>query len=193
MALRSEAAHEKGRTGVFATKAWLESTTHIALSFDAYNFAPTCTVQCLNDEYQTFDLFGRFLSRKAPLYVEVKTYDTVGGQSAAFKDFLAIAYSATARDFKKLGDEHAEFMWVTTHPFAQTDWPKLTNRETIAEAVRDDTSGLLNGEDVDEEILDLLATRVWLLVLNERQHELTLTRSELAMVQSVLDREKAGP
>jgi hypothetical protein len=192
VALRSEAAHEKGRAGVFATKAWLESTTHISLGFDAYDFPRACTVQCLNDEFQTFDLYGKFLSRKASLYVEVKSYDTVGHQPAAFQEFLAIAYSATARDFDKLGDERAEFMWVTTHPFAQSNWTKLTGRETIANAIRNDTTGLLNGEDVNEEILDLLAKRVWLLVLNERQHELALTRTELAMVQSVLDREKAG-
>lgn len=199
MALRSEAAHEKGRKGVFDTKAWLESTTHLELNFDAYRFGQVCTVRCLDGSRQIFDLMGRVISRAVPLYVEVKTYDTRGRQDDDFDDFLTIAYSSTAALWDE-GDAKAEFMWVTTHPFAVTKWPQLTSREQILAAIEKDdrkskTEGKTNtlgGQPVNDTILSAVADRIWLFVLNKRQHDLVLTPRELALVESILLRKGAA-
>lgn len=188
LALRAEAAHEQGRTGVFAAKTWLESTTYLSLGLDAYRFAPGCTVTCLDDSKQTFDLRGQIYERHHELFVEVKTYTVVGGQKKAYDDFLAIAYSATAKQMEDVGDPKAEFMWVTTYPFDQGKWLSLTSRERIKKALERDQSGILGGRALDEELLTTMSDRIWLLVLNERQHELTLTPSELSSVESVLQR-----
>ncbi len=189
MALRAESAHEEGRKGVFRTKRWLESTTHIELNFDAYEWASECTVSCLGtDNLQTFDLKGQIYKTKSVLFVENKSYTTAGRQAADYMDFLAIAYSATAAEIARTQDPRWEFMWVTTFPFAQKQWTKLTKRSQIKKAIEADTTGLLDGQPVDEDILDLLADRIWLLVLHKRQHDLTLTPKELSMIESKLNR-----
>lgn len=188
MALRAEAAHEEGRKGVMFTKRWLESTTHMELDVDAYDWASECTVTCLDDSLQTFDMKGRIFKSKAPVFVENKAYSTVGGQAAAYQDFLAIAYSATVREMDRTHDPRWEFMWVTTHPFAQTSWSKLTKATQIKKALEEDTTGLLAGRPIDDDVVALLRDRVWLLVLNKRQDELTLKPRELSKIEGLLNR-----
>lgn len=188
MALRAESAHEEGRKGVFNTKRWLESTTHIELNFDAYDWASECTISCLDGGLQTFDLKGQIYKSKSMLFVENKAYTSVGSQAKDYQDFLAIAYSATAAEISRTQDPRWQFMWVTTYPFAQGKWPKLTKRSQIKAALEADTTGLLNGDPIDEEVLDLMADRVWLLVYNKRQQEFTLTPQELNMIEAKLNR-----
>lgn len=188
MALRAESAHEEGRKGVFRTKRWLESTTHIELNFDAYDWASECTISCLDGGLQTFDLKGQIYKSKSMLFVENKSYTSVGNQAKDYQDFLAISYSATAAEISRTQDPRWQFMWVTTYPFAQGKWPKLTKRSQIKAALEADTTGLLNGVPIDEEVLDLMADRVWLLVYNKRQQEFTLTPKELNMIEAKLNR-----
>lgn len=185
LALREE-AQENGRKGVFKTKTWLESTTHIQLPFDVYGFTSMCTVTLLNEDVQAFDLKGIIHTRGVPLFVENKAYTATGGQAKAFDDFLAIAYSSTAKEIARVSDWKAEFMWVTTHPFSLNNWSTLTTRERMAKALKKDTTNVLNGQEVDEGLLTTVANRIWLLVLSERQHELTLSATELHTVQSAL-------
>lgn len=165
-----------------------EHDTPGTLEFDAYDWLPECTVSCLDNSKQTFDLKGRIFKTKSPLYVENKAYTTVGNQAADYMDFLAIAYSATAAEIARTQDPKWQFMWVTTHPFSQGKWPDLTKRSQIKKALEADTSGLLNGQDIDDDLLTVVAERVWLLVLNKRQHELTLSPKELHMIESKLNR-----
>lgn len=186
--LRAEANHEKGRKGVKDTKLWLESTTHVTLGYNAYRMTTQCTVLLLNGDRQTFDLFGKFIARDVALYVEVKTYDNVGSQAAAYEEFLGIAYSATAQSMEDGEDLNAEFMWVTTHPFSQSKWPKLATREQIEEVLNGPEKAVLGGKPIDPAILTLVSNRIWLLMLNKRQHELALTKVELAQVGTVIDR-----
>ena len=197
MALRAESAHEKGRKGVLQTKRWLESTTHLELAFDAYDWAPECTISCLDGSQQTFDLKGHLYKEKAPVFVENKAVDGVRDKPNQYADFLAIAYSATAAEIRRVQDPKWQFMWVTTHPFNQTDWTKLTKRKRIVQALEADRraasadenrSDLLNGEEIDDDVLDLLVGRIWLLVLNKRQSELTLTPKELSKIEALLNR-----
>jgi hypothetical protein len=188
VALRAESAHEEGRKGVFRTKRWLESTTHIELNFDAYDWASECTISCLDGGLQTFDLKGQIYKSKSMLFVENKSYTSVGNQAKDYHDFLAISYSATAAEISRTQDPRWQFMWVTTYPFAQGKWPKLTKRSQIKAALEADTTGLLNGDPIDEDILDLMADRVWLLVYNKRQQEFTLTPKELNMIEAQLNR-----
>lgn len=185
MALREE-AQENGRKGVFKTKTWLESTTHIQLPFDVYGFTSQCAVTLLNDEVQAFDLYGLIHTRNVPLFVENKAYTAVGGQAKAFDEFLAIAYSSTAKEIARVSDWKAEFMWVTTHPFSLGNWSTLTTRERMATALKEDENDVLNGQPIDEALLTTVSSRIWLLVLSDRQHELTLSATELHTVQGAL-------
>ncbi|MBG6057797.1 hypothetical protein RCH16_000995 [Cryobacterium sp. MP_M5] len=190
MASLREGAHEKGRKGVFDSKRWLESTTHIELGFDSYYYTALCTLERLDGEIKTYDLFGKILSTKEPLYVEVKDYGGPGGkQPDEFWEFLANAYSVSAKmEAKGIGDPKANFMWVTTHPFEQTKWVELATRERLKTAVTEKHPEVLNGLDIDEDLLTRVAGRLWVLVVNARQHQLNLTQVELDKVHSVLGR-----
>lgn len=193
MAVFAESTQELGRDGVIEVKAWLESTTHIELGFSANKNRPVCTATLLGDKIKTFDLFGQIIVGGAPLYVEAKNYSSTGKQSAAFDEFLVTAYSATMYQIGHVEDARAEFMWVTTHPFALTHWSRLTSRTYLKEKVIADKTKLLPaGHVVDEDVLDLVSSRLWLLLMADRQrNELVLSREELSKVESVLLRK--GP
>lgn len=188
MVARAEAAHEAGRKGVLLTKRWLESTTHMELPFDAYDWTSECSISCLDGTVKTFDLKGWLFRTKAPIFVENKNYGTVGNQPTEFPDFLRTAYSATLAEMNRVKtDPRWEFMWVTTHPFSQTKWAKLTKRKQLRSALKDDPS-VLGGASIDEDMVSIVAERIWLLVLSPRQDELTLSPPELASVEKVLNR-----
>ena len=193
----AEEAQELGRDGVLAVKQWLESTTHVNFDFMVYDNQPKCTLENLSPNPKRFDLEGRFLEKKArALSVESKRYKTVGGQAAGFQQFLAITYSTTARELETVGDTRREYMWVTYHPFAQTKWPKLTKKANIREALLaypkylGTTDGLPTGtvRGLDEDVVDLLTQRLWILVFNEKQERLMLSPKELSKVFAQLKR-----
>jgi len=187
--MRAEGVQEKGRKGVFQVKRWLESTTHMEFPFDAYGFTATCTPALLNGEHKTYDLFGSHLTRRVPLYVEVKDYASASGLSDEYWEFLANSYSVSANiNVQGLGPANHEFIWVTTHPFDQTNWTKLTSRERLYAAVSSKHPEVLGTHGIDESLVTNVAQRIWLLVVNSRQAELTLSAEELAKVHGVLGR-----
>lgn len=176
--------------GVDLAKRWLESTTWIELPFNVYDNAPVCTLRRLDGKVKRYDLFGSIHTDPAtPLYVEVKDYDSVGGkQGSEYWEFLANAYSITAQDIKDGEDARREFMWITRHPFNQTDWVKLTSAERIKQALEAHHTEALGAESIDVDLLATVADRLWLLVLHKRQEGLMLTAEELSIVESKLNR-----
>jgi hypothetical protein len=193
----AEEAQELGRDGVLAVKQWLESTTHVNFDFMVYDNQAKCTLENLSAKPKRFDLEGRFLEKKArALSVESKHYKTVGGQAAGFQEFLAIAYSTTARELETIGDTRREYMWVTYHPFAQTLWPKLTKKGNIRKALENYPRFLGQApnepegtyRDVNEDVVDLLADRLWVLVFSHKQEKLMLSPKELSKVFAQLKR-----
>lgn len=193
----AESVQKDGMDGVDLAKRWLESTTWIELPFNVYDNAPVCTLRLLNGTVKRFDLFGYIHNKPAtPLFVEVKDYDTAGGkQGAEYWEFLANAYSITAQDLVDGLDARREFMWITRHPFNQTDWAELTSADRIKQALEKHPEVLRKSQDPDAEShdvdVDLLATvsnRLWLLVLHKRQESLMLTPQELSIVEAQLNR-----
>ena len=129
--------------------------------------------------------------------MESKRYKTVGGQAAAFEEFLAVAYSTTAREIETVGDTRREYMWVTYHPFSLTKWSKLTKKATIRKALEKHPqfAGRRPGADaegdyreIDEDVLDLLSQRLWVLVFSQKQEKLMLSPKELSKVFAQLKR-----
>lgn len=184
----AEAAQFKGLEGVLAVKRWLESTTHLEFPFNAYEDEVQCTLMRLDGQKKRYDLCGRFLGDdRRPVVVESKRYSSVGHQADDYTEYLANAYSTTAQDIKTVGDTRREYFWVTTHPFSQNKWPKLTSHTEVAAALEAHPKAL-NGNPVNQELLRLVASRLWLLVMHERQEDLALTRDELQQVFTVLKR-----
>jgi hypothetical protein len=122
--------------------------------------------------------------------VEVKKYNVIGKQPVEYIEYLANAYSITARDVSREMDRKREFMWLTWHPFHQNKWSKLTSKEEIRKALAVYPE-CLGGEEIDESIIDLVSNRLWLLMLSKRQDSLFLTREELYRVQAILQRKGA--
>jgi hypothetical protein len=184
----AEATQKLGMDGVYAIKRWLESTTYLALPFNAYENQPVCTVMRLDGGKKTFDLLGHFLGEhKCPVVVEAKKYSTPGHQGSMYMEYLANAYSATAYDLKNQGDVRREYVWVTYHPFSQGKWTGLLTKKEVKAAVAQHPQ-FLGGDAVDDDIAELVSQRLWLLVTHDKQDRLTLTSHELHQVFSVIDR-----
>lgn len=186
----AEATQMKGLEGALAVKRWLESTTHLEFPFNAYEDETLCTLMRLDGHKKRYDLSGFFLTGgRRPVVVESKNYSGVGNQPGDYIEYLANAYSTAVHDIKNIGDTRRQYFWVTTHPFSQTKWPELTSHQELRQALQAHPAAL-NGESIDEELLRMVASRLWLFVMPERHGALTLTRDELQRVFAVLRRKE---
>lgn len=185
----AEATQEKGRRGVAHTKRWLEATTHVELLFNAYEDEGMCQLELLSG-IKTFDMFGFMLGpNRRPVYVENKDDANASRLYADYQEFLANAYSATAKRIQVTKDQKAEFMWVSTHPFNQNGWAKLATADEVKAALVKHAS-VLGGAEVDEDLVRTVAQRIWVLVMNQRQLEISLTHEEVLLVMPVLKRKE---
>jgi hypothetical protein len=184
----AESIQQRGIEGKNAAKHYLESTTRISLSWNAYEDPFPCTLLMLDGSHQRFDMRGRFFESRHEVFVEVKYYGAAGNQSAAFDLFLAQAYSATAKQWQELTDPKYHFFWVTWHPFGTvTNWSKLESEEQIKAALTTHSS-LLSGQAINPEVLRTVAGRIWLLVLHRKYKELTPAPGEIGRILLELGR-----
>ncbi len=182
-----ETSQERGRVGAKIAQRWLEATTFIELPFNSYKNEALCTVTCLDGSIKTFDLTGYFYDdNHTPLCVEVKNVTTDSHLREQFQEFLAVAYSSTAKR-----DEGRNFMWVSWHPFGpMTKWASLSSMGEIQDALVAHES-LLAGDNIDLDLLKKVSERIWVLTFNDRQVELSLDVDELAQVQAKLGRKRS--
>lgn len=187
--MAAEATQEKGRRGVAHTKRWLEATTYVELQFNAYEDEGMCELELLSGT-KIFDMFGFMLGKeRRPVYVENKDDTNVSRLYAAYQDFIANAYSATAKRIQTTRDQKAEFMWVSTHPFNQREWANLTTPEEVKAAL-DKHPEVLGGAAVDDDLVRTVAERIWVLVMSQRQLEISLTHDEVLLVMPALRRKE---
>jgi hypothetical protein len=189
-----ETSQRIGIEGASEIKQWLEATTRFAFTYTVYDNEAMCTRTCLNGRKKSFDLEGARVPTKSnpvatPVSVECKKLSQAGDQGPEFREFLAIAYSSTAHDLATLGpDSKREFMWVTFHPFLVTDWSDLLTVSHLRKWV-EQHSELLNGEAINDDLLALVADRIWVMVVGQKQVDLRLSKDELAAVDYVLKKE----
>lgn len=188
--MAAEETQEKGRRGVALAKRWLEATTFIELPWNVYEKTAMCTVPLLEGK-KIFDLRGQFLGPLArPVLIENKSYSAENNQYPQYQEFLAIAYSATAKRIEDQADTEEEFIWVTSHPFKLSKWAGLESYEAMAEAVAAFPQHL-GGRPVDDDLIRKVCGRVWVLVMNPKQEQLSLTHDELQLVNTVLRRKES--
>lgn len=169
-------------------KRYLESTTHLALPHTVYDNEGLCTFERLDGEVKRFDLVGHFLTGPSrPVAVESKKVTGVNGQPDDYDEFLANAYSITARHVKIAADDKREFMFMTWHPFSQNKWINLRDPDAVLAALKKYPEAL-GDDDVDQKLVQKVAGRLWLVPLHERMEELLLERHELYKVLGALDR-----
>ncbi|MFL1377340.1 hypothetical protein [Nocardiopsis protaetiae] len=183
----AEATQEQGREGVARVQRWLEATTYLELPWNVYETPAMCEVEHLGGN-KYFDMAGWFLGKnRREVYVENKNYTSDGGQYSQFQEFLAIAYSSTAKRLQSASDRKTEFIWVTSHPFNLSRWSKLATHEEIRKALNDKPEFLAD-KPIDDDLLRTISSRIWVLVMNQRQVDISLTQDELGKVLPILKR-----
>lgn len=185
-----ETSQRLGIEGVQEIKEWLEATTRFAFTYTAYDSEAMCTVTCLNGAQKLLDLEGNTTKLpKRPVSVEAKKYSTVGHQGTEFKKFLAIAYSSTAKIIEDVGEDwFREFLWVTYHPFSQGDWPDLLTLAYLRGCL-EEHSAILDGRAIDDDLLAKVASRIWVLVVQQKQVDIRLSKVELMVVNAAFAKE----
>lgn len=184
--MATETEHAKGYDGVIMAKKWLESTTRFRIHFSVYESEAMCTMPLLGGGTKVFDMQGVHVEHDAttnrcPLYVEVKNYDTRGGQGTKYQQHLRDCYLAAARELVDGVDRKTEFMWLTWHPFALKKWSKLCSEDELRRALADSDLGSLN-----EALVRSLPQRLWLVVLSRRQDELTMGDQLLGEIRRIV-------
>ncbi|MGH2864214.1 MAG: hypothetical protein ACRDJX_03075 [Solirubrobacteraceae bacterium] len=176
----AEGLHELGREGVIRIRRWLDSTARFDISHTAYDLDQAghpftqVRLEQLDGRFEHFDLVGDIRDETGhkgnTVYVECKNYSHAGNQAALYDDYLATCYSAFAARQTAVGHVPSiEFMWATTHPFAVTNFAKLTDSETVAAACKAAPyNKRLGSETYDAGLGELLAERLWLVVVNDR-------------------------
>ncbi len=179
----AEGLHELGRDGVLRVRRWLDATARFSITHTAYDLDPGghqythVRTRQLDGRVETFDLVGDIRDengqRGNTVYVECKNYTASGNQRTLYSEYLVTCYSAFACEYAALSHPPShEFMWITTHPFSQTKFAKLTDEATIADACADEThSARLGGHDYDPALGALLAERLWLVIVSDRMLE----------------------
>ncbi len=180
--MAGEGQHQTGLEGVRRAKEWLERTGRVNVHWTVYEHAPLLTVKRPAGGDRSFDIGG--VLRGGDLdgrmfYAEVKKYSDAGGQASMYGDYLANCYCMT----RESPEKPLEFMWITWHPFSLTKWSKLTDWEEIRDSVQARQAEWLGELGVDEEVCKLAASRLWLVVLSDRQEQLTMSDEMLAELE----------
>lgn len=179
--------HRKGEDGTRRARRWLDSTTRVAQSWTNED---RVAVGRLSFEWPyggqpfSFDLGG--IMRGDPfdsqLFVaESKMYSNAQDQGTHYDKFVSQCY-VLSRDHARLADH---YMYITWAPFRADSW----SDHLTAKAV---TSGLLTAKNrkrlfdtndknaaealIDQDVVDQVAEKLWLIVLSGKQEELVVSR-----------------
>lgn len=173
---------------------WLDSTTRVKSSWSAYDKgAPDRLTYPWPEggKSYSYDLGGNFLGGDLEnqfFLAECKKY-TTDQQGGHFDKFLAQSYSTLER-YPHLADH---FLWITWHPFRVTNWNELYSEQALRKAVLAERARLF-GEKVDEasaagqikdDIVADLATRIWIIVLSDRQETLVISNDDRAELMKI--------
>lgn len=181
----AEEAHKMGELGVERIREWLDATYRFRIDNSVYDvdrdgkpYTKVRVPQLQAGRFERFDLVGCRLDENGypehELFVECKQYSAAGKQETLYDEYLAVCYSA----FVKLGQgvsapPSIDFMWATTHPFAQGSYGKLTTPERIATAC-DQHKERLEDHTFELSIAEQLAKRLWLAIVNPRVEEMIM-------------------
>lgn len=201
--MAGEGQHKVGEDGVRRAKKWLEATTRVHSSWTVYDDRQVSRLTFdwpHHAEPFSYDLGGILFGGefdKDLFLAESKKYAGDQDQGKHFDKFLAQSYVAL-RDEPKLADH---FMWITWAPFRVTTWSKISHPEKIVhalvkvqpyrtwvfgEGVSEDEAASL----VDQKIVDNLSSRMWMIVLSDRQEKLVISNEDRGLIMQ--NRVQAG-
>jgi hypothetical protein len=119
-------------------------------------------------------------------FAEVKNYDAPHDLATHYSRFLAECYVAY---LDKPGYcDH--FMWLSWSPHSITDWPKLTSADYVRKHVLNHREVVFGTDNVDvakaavdEDAVIAVASRLWLIVLSEKQESLVISREHRGVIE----------
>lgn len=178
--MAGEELHAAGREGALRAKRWLERTTRADPAWVNPDAAAKLAFTWADGSGFSFDLGGTLrggtLDRQE-FFAEVKKYSVVGDQASMYTEYLAKCYRA----FEVIPNRCDHFFWITWHPFSQTKWSTLCAPSEVREAVIAHRSRALaiDGEEaaglaVNDDRCTAVASRLWLVVLCDKQEELVV-------------------
>jgi hypothetical protein len=179
----AEELHKIGEVGAKRMRLWLDGTTRFRIDRSIYDLGPNLeppmqlrVPQLQQERFERFDLVGQTLDEsgrpRRTIYVECKEYRSDANQGVLYDEYLAVCYSAfVALSHGLGGPADVDFMWATTHPFAQTDYVRLTTASRVTRGCQAHPERL--GEHrFDESIAEQLSERLWLSIVNSRVEEM---------------------
>lgn len=187
-----EALHRAGEDGARRAKRWLEATTRVKtvwLNTDGRH-AGRMTFKWPHDpESYSFDLGGilHLGDFDGDYFVgESKKYGNANNNHGAeYRSFLAKCYAT--EQFMPAMYNH--YMWITWHPFCVTDWSILQTPEYVVRGVLDEHKRVLGclsrseGEaKLDHETITQVASKLWMIVLSDKQEQLVITPENRKLV-----------
>jgi hypothetical protein len=178
----SEVEHEKAREGVLFARRWLNYTTRVDAPWTVYDNPPFTTLSRPDGTRHRFDLAGYFIDPPGrDFYAEVKKYAKQQDLTDQYNRFLANCYSVTTHLLDSGPDRNTQFLWISWAPHSANRWDELTTANEILQACSKKPD-LLGGATVKDEFVDLLATRLWLLILSDRHDDLMMKSEYFAHV-----------
>lgn len=188
-----EALHKAGDDGARRAKRWLEASTRVSKSW--LNTDPAIGERCEfkwpnGDTTFSFDIGGFLCGGEFEghsFLAECKNYTTIGDQPSEYDTYLAKCYAAYLEQPK--WSDH--FMWITWHPFSVTSWKNLCGRVKVREAALAEHRRLFGVDSkeeaekvIDENVVDAVSERLWLIVLSRNQERLVISRKHLALIRA---------
>jgi hypothetical protein len=176
---------KRGREGVYFAKRWLESTTRCQVPWTVEDADHLTTLSCLNGSEESWDLKGYFTDgERAEFYAEVKKRNDAGTQYSEYPKYLADCYSATKFMLDNGVDKKWEFMWITWHPFSLDKWKVLCSPEYLNDALTK-YPAMLGVQEIDAPTVQLVASRLWLVVLSDKHEKLMMSDRYLGHIRSL--------
>ena len=189
-ALPGELYQKIGEDGARRAKLWLDSTTRTMSTWSVYDrFGVPRLLYPWPEggKAYSYDLGGLFYGgdlHQQSFMVECKKYSN-DNQGGHFDKFLAQSY-VTLMKYPQLADH---LLWITWHPFRVTTWNDLASEPNIRAAVVSEKKrifGDVSDADalaaIDPAIVTDLASRVWVIVLSDKQETLVLSRGDRAEI-----------
>jgi hypothetical protein len=190
-----EQLHERGREGARRAKEWLESTTRVNVCWTNPDpiAVPKLTFAWADDTAKfSYDIGGLLLGGELDgqeFLGEVKKYANAADQGSLYDEYLAKCYRARKTTLSRCDN----FFWVTWSPFRATGWQRNCSNEQIVDALIRHRGKALGIDDeaeakaavaADRPFIDDLATRLWLIVVCDKQIDhLILSKEHLGVIK----------
>jgi hypothetical protein len=179
-----EDSQDSGLVGMRAAKRWLDRTTR-ATTYTSQDkpFRDLLAYRWPHsDRTFSYDIGGSFIGGdidNQTFLGEVKKYKNESDLPTHFRSFMAKSYVA----YKATPYRCDHFLWISWAPFQAQAWDKHCTYEKVVASLNHPSNitrslGLEPGADtadaIDHEAAQIVASRMWLLTLSDRQDDLNL-------------------